>query len=238
MIWLQITANTGPAECCLAVKKALGALAAEAARDGVVVGIVEQLDGPVDGTFRSVLLELIDANGAGRDLTLAQRWSGSLLWVCESPYRKLHKRKNWFLSGAAFAAPQPPLDDGEIRYEATGASGPGGQHVNKTDSAIRATHVASGLSVKVQTERSQHANKRLAGQLLASKLADLALAVTEKGKAERRMRHLQAERGNAARVFVGMGFMERVARLERARISFVPAKAGIHNTCSSCSLKL
>ncbi len=207
MIWLQITANTGPAECCLAVKKALAVLCAEAGREGVSVSVVEQLAGPVEGTFRSVLLELDDA--AGRDSQLAQRWCGSLLWVCESPYRKLHKRKNWFLSGAAFAPPQVPADCGEIRYEATRASGPGGQHVNKTDSAIRATHVATGLSVKVQTERSQHANKHLAGQLLASKLAELAQAATEKGKAERRMLHLQAERGNAARVFTGPGFSEK-----------------------------
>ena len=205
MIWLQITANTGPAECCLAVRKALDALSSEAAREGVAVSLVEQLAGPVDGTFRSVLLEL---DGEGHR-ALAMRWCGSLLWVCESPYRKLHKRKNWFLSGAAFAPPEVSADCGEIRYEATRASGPGGQHVNKTDSAIRATHVASGLSVKVQTERSQHANKRLAGQLLASKLAELAQAATQKDKSARRMHHFQAERGNAARVFVGRAFVER-----------------------------
>ncbi len=102
-----------------------------------------------------------------------------------------------------------PEEGGAIRYEATRASGPGGQHVNKTDSAIRATHLASGLSVKVQTERSQHANKRLAGQLLASKLAGLARDEAERNKSERRLMHLQAERGNAARVFVGMNFSER-----------------------------
>ena len=62
----------------------------------------------------------------------------------------------------------------DIRYEAVRASGPGGQHVNKTDSAVRATHLPSGLSVKVQTERSQHANKRLARALLAHKLATQA----------------------------------------------------------------
>jgi peptide chain release factor len=206
MIWLQITANTGPSECCLAVKKALGVLSAEAAQAGVEVRIVEQLEGPVPGTFRSVLLELDGAN----ELPFSRRWCGSLLWVCESPYRKLVKRKNWFLHGAAFAPPQVPADAGEIRYEATRASGPGGQHVNKTDSAIRATHVASGLSVKVQTERSQHANKRLAGQLLASKLANLAQAEADNHKSARRMGHLQAERGNAARVFVGSGFVERL----------------------------
>jgi peptide chain release factor len=205
MIWLQITANTGPVECCLAVKKAVDVLCVEADREGVTVSLVEQLAGPVDGTYRSVLLEL----DGEHERVLALRWCGSLLWVCESPYRKLHKRKNWFLSSAAFAPPQVSSACGEIRYEATRASGPGGQHVNKTDSAIRATHVATGLSVKVQTERSQHANKRLAGQLLASKLAELAQAVTQKDKAARRMQHLQAERGNAARVFVGSAFVER-----------------------------
>lgn len=208
MIWLQITANTGPAECCLAVKKALGVLCAEALKAGVEVRIVEQLVGPVAGTLRSVLLELETGEGAAAQ-AFASRWCGSLLWVCDSPYRQLHKRKNWFLHGAAFAPPQVPRDSGEIRYEATRASGPGGQHVNKTDSAIRATHVASGLSVKVQTERSQHANKRLAGQLLASKLANLAQAEVENQKSVRRMGHLQAERGNAVRVFVGAGFVER-----------------------------
>ena len=209
MIWLQITANTGPAECCRAVKKALGVLGAEALDAGVEVRIVEQLEGPVAGTFRSVLLELDGGDAAAQ--AFAGRWCGSLLWVCESPYRKQVKRKNWFLHGAAFAPPQVDAGLGEIRYEATRASGPGGQHVNKTDSAIRATHVASGLSVKVQTERSQHANKRLAGQLLASKLACLAQAQADSHKGMRRMGHLQAERGNAARVFVGSGFVERLS---------------------------
>ena len=81
--------------------------------------------------------------------------------------------------------------------------------MNKTDSAIRATHVASGLSVKVQTERRQHANKKLAGRLLASKLAQLSHAAAEHDKCARRLLHLQAERGNAARVFTGLAFVER-----------------------------
>jgi peptide chain release factor len=208
MIWLQLTANTGPAECCLGVKKALGRLCEEAAAMGVAVTVVEEVAGPAEGILRSVLLQL--DNPAGLDLVFARSWSGSLLWVCESPYRKTHKRKNWFLSGAAFAPPGPLAECDEVRYEATRASGPGGQHVNKTDSAIRATHLATGLSVKVQSERSQHANKKLAGQLLASKLSDLAKAAEGKTKAERHRQHRQAERGNAARVFVGSGFVERM----------------------------
>lgn len=211
MMWLQLTANTGPEECCLGVVKALRALMEDAGKADAEVRIVEQIDGPIPGTLRSVLLEIDGRGDDARALALACRWSGSLLWVCESPYRRLHKRKNWFLSGSAFAPPQLAPDCGEIRYEATRASGPGGQHVNKTDSAIRATHVASGLSVKVQTERSQHANRRLAGQLLASKLASQVQADALRDKARRRMLHLQAERGNAARVFVGMGFVERAS---------------------------
>ncbi|SHG96874.1 peptide chain release factor H [Massilia sp. CF038] len=209
MIWLQITANTGPIECCLGVHKALRVIHAEAARDGVSVRLIEEIDGPVSGTLRSVLLELEDPASGNADRLLAERWCGSLLWVCESPYRTLHKRKNWFLAGSAFVPPDADAGLGEIRYEATRASGPGGQHVNKTDSAIRATHVGSGLSVKVQSERSQHANKRLAARLLASKLADLANAAVAQGKSDRRLRHTQAERGNATRVFVGPRFVER-----------------------------
>ncbi len=209
MICLQLTANTGPVECCLAVRKALAVLMAEALAAAVDVRLVEQLDGPAPGTLRSVLLALDDPARAGADGLLARQWSGSILWVCDSPYRTLCKRKNWFLGGNAFVPPQASADDGAIRYEATRASGPGGQHVNKTDSAIRATHVASGLSVKVQSERSQHANKRLAGRLIASKLADLAETQQEKAKSARRLHHSQTERGNAARVFVGPGFIER-----------------------------
>lgn len=217
MIWLQISANTGPAECCLAVSKAVQQLQREADKAKVQVSLLEQVDGPINGTRRSVLLGLEDASGdraTGDDgdneqgsaaASLAQRWVGSLLWICASPFRPLHKRKNWFLGGAIFQ-PAPPLPESAIRYEATRACGPGGQHVNKTDSAIRATHIATGLSVKVQTERSQHANKKLAAALLASKLAALAEAEAGRNKAERRMQHHQTERGNAVRVFVGADF--------------------------------
>ncbi|MYM21663.1 peptide chain release factor H [Duganella sp. FT135W] len=206
MSWLHLTANTGPAECCLGVTHALKRLEEEAHAAGVGLTLIEQADGPVGGTLRSVLLEL-EGDAAN---TLAQRWTGSILWVCDSPYRKQHKRKNWFLQGAALHPPALPSSDSEIRYEATRASGPGGQHVNKTDSAIRATHVASGLSVKVQSQRSQHANKKLAAQLLAIKLAELAVAAGERSRTERHLQHKQAERGNAQRTFVGPGFVERM----------------------------
>lgn len=207
MIALQLSANTGPAECCLGVQLALRRLLQEAATSGVRVDMLDQEAGPVGGTLRSVLLRL-DGTDA---LSLAQRWCGSILWVSESPYRPRHQRKNWFLHGALFHCDQSSPADGEIRYEATRASGPGGQHVNKTDSAIRATHVATGLSVKVQSQRSQHANKRLAAQLLSIKLAEQAEAEQERVRQARHRQHRLAERGGAGRVFVGRHFTERLA---------------------------
>lgn len=206
MAWLHLTANTGPVECCLGVKLALKRLEEEAGAAGVGVTLVEQTEGPVGGTLSSVLLQLEGESAHA----FARRWNGSILWVCESPYRKQHKRKNWFLQGATLIPPAQPPGNSEIRYEATRASGPGGQHVNKTDSAIRATHVASGLSVKVQSQRSQHANKRLAAQLLAIKLAKQAAAAGERSRIERHLQHKQVERGNAQRTFIGPGFVERM----------------------------
>lgn len=209
MTWLQITANTGPIECCLGVAKALAQIEKEARAAGISLRLLEQVEGPAEGTLRSVLIDLTGADSAVD--SLANRWSGSILWVWESSFRPGHKRKNWFLGSAAFAPPAP-LSESEVVFEATKASGPGGQHVNKTESAVRATHVATGLSVKVQSERSQHANKRLASQLLAAKLAEIAKADVGAKKAERRLQHHQTERGNAARVFVGSNFVERRGR--------------------------
>ena len=60
--------------------------------------------------------------------------------------------------------------ENEIRYETLRASGPGGQHVNKTESAVRAVHIPSGISVVASDQRSQWQNKKLATERLQVKL--------------------------------------------------------------------
>lgn len=65
------------------------------------------------------------------------------------------------------------IDPNEVRIETTRASGAGGQHINKTDSAVRLTHLPSGVVVFCQQGRSQHANKDLAFKILFSRLKDL-----------------------------------------------------------------
>ena len=85
------------------------------------------------------------------------------------------------------------LDDSELRFDVYRAQGAGGQHVNKTESAVRVTHLPTGIAVAVQDERSQHRNRARAIALLRSKLYDI-----ERERAD-------TARADARRVQVGSG---------------------------------
>jgi peptide chain release factor 2 len=87
------------------------------------------------------------------------------------------------------------IDDADLRVDTYRASGAGGQHVNKTDSAVRITHVPSGVVVQCQNERSQTQNKAAAMQLLRSRLIELE----ERKRAEQ----LAKERGEVKEVAWG-----------------------------------
>lgn len=204
MILLQLSSAQGPEECCLAVKKALDRLIKEAAQQDVALTLLETEPGRYPDTLRSALVSLDGSHAQA----LSERWCGTLQWICPSPYRPNHGRKNWFIGVGRFSVNEDAQSD-EIRFETLRSSGPGGQHVNKTDSAVRATHLASGISVKVQSERSQHANKRLALLLIAWRLEQQRQNDNAAMKSQRRMFHHQIERGDPRRTFKGMAFTER-----------------------------
>lgn len=200
---LQLSSAQGPEECCLAVAKALKKLIKEAEQLKLKLSILEQETGRHSDTLRSVL---VSVEGEQTD-QLVEQWVGTIQWICQSPYRPKHGRKNWFIGVACFDGVKS-IEDSDIKFETMRSSGAGGQHVNKTDSAVRATHLATGLSVKVQTERSQHANKRVAILLLSQKLESQRQSMASEHKAERRLFHHQIERGNAKRVFKEINFIE------------------------------
>lgn len=202
MILLQLSAGQGPLECARAVSLALKKLQSDCESMGYNIDILEFEDSEGIDCIKSVLVKI---SGNKVDV-LADSWDGVMLWSCTSPFRPKHKRKNWFFSGKVYQLESTQFDD-DIHFQTCRSSGAGGQHVNTTDSAVKATHVATGLSVRVESQRSQHANKRMAITLLMKKLADQnTLQQTQQGK-DRWSQHQSLERGNPKRVFKGEKFL-------------------------------
>lgn len=165
--YLQITSGRGPVECCRIVALVLERILKQAQTRKLKVEIVEKEAGPANRTLLSAVIAL---EGAGCD-TLVEEWEGTVLWIARSPYRIHHRRKNWFVGVQTFLLSESrEATENEIRYETLRASGPGGQHVNKTESAVRAVHIPSGISVVASDQRSQWQNKKLATERLQVKL--------------------------------------------------------------------
>lgn len=116
-----------------------------------------------------------------------------------SPFDAAHRRHTAFAQ--VVVSPLLPddapieIDESELRIDTYRASGAGGQHVNKTDSAVRITHLPTGIVVQCQNERSQSSNKQTALRLLKSRLTEL--------EEERREAELAKERGETQDIGFG-----------------------------------
>ncbi|HJS61423.1 MAG TPA: peptide chain release factor H [Pseudolabrys sp.] len=199
-IIIHLSSGQGPEEC----RWVIAQLARIYSKEATSVGCDCELLEPAAADPASLLLRV---TGQNAHQFVAQR-TGTILWTGTSPFRPNHKRRNWFVGSTLI----PPVDEiGElreedVRYQSMRASGPGGQHVNKTDSAIRATHVPTGFVTTVQDQRSQHANRKLARIKLALMLMERRDDETRNARKEGWDRNRQLERGNPVRTYIGSDF--------------------------------
>jgi peptide chain release factor 2 len=123
-----------------------------------------------------------------------------------SPFDQAHRRHTSFAQ--VIVAPlladdsQLEIDEADLRIDTYRASGAGGQHVNKTDSAVRITHIPTGIGVQCQNERSQTSNKQTALRILRSRLAELEAEQREAELAKERGAVQEADFGSQIRSYV------------------------------------
>lgn len=192
-----ITAGRGPVECRRAVRMVRDALLSEAEEMGFELDEIRGLDPDGEGPFSTRLI----ATGQDGIEVLMGRWLGTIKCVMRSERRSKDDRKNWFvgvreeLGTTASIA----IDEADVEFSAMTAGGPGGQHQNKTASAVRAVHRPTGIAVVVRSDRSQHRNRKLAVERLASILS--ARTEDERTSAERRnwSERIAVERGRPVR---------------------------------------
>lgn len=203
---IQITAARGPAECCWVVAQVLKILIAEIKANGIEYIILQREKGIENGTIQSVSIQLTGKNVSD----FLSTWCGTVKWVGTSTFRKYHKRKNWFIG--VYELEQlslSELKEKDISFQTMRSTGPGGQNVNKVNSAVRAIHTPTGVQVVAMDSRSQHQNKKLAITRLKEKVMDANRQQLKTMELNQWENHLSLERGNPIRVFKGSDFKKK-----------------------------
>jgi peptide chain release factor 2 len=176
-------------------------------KKGYKAEVLEQTEGEVAG-IKSASLKV---NGAYAYGTLRTE-TGVHRLVRKSPFDANARRHTSFAS--VFVYPEVDesieieINPADLRIDTYRASGAGGQHVNRTDSAVRITHLPSGIVVQCQNDRSQHRNRAEAMAMLKSKLFEL----------EMRKREAERQKLEESKTDIGWGHQIRSYVLDQSRI--------------------
>ncbi len=218
---IQITAGRGPAECSWVVAQVLKRFLEETKSGGFKHSILHRETGSQNGTVQSVTIRL---TGKNMEAFLAT-WLGTIQWIGVSTFRKYHKRKNWFIGAFELKQTQTKkVDEQDISFQTMRSTGPGGQNVNKVNSAVRAIHTPTGVQVVAMDSRSQHQNKKLAIARLKEKVNEANIEKLKERMTDQWENHLNIERGNPVRVFKGKDF-----KYKKENKSFKPKRQKLKN---------
>ncbi len=172
-----------------------------AERRGYQAGVIEVSPGEEAG-IKSALIQVIGDYAYG--YLKAERGVHRLVRL--SPFDASHGRHTSFALVEVLPEAERELDvrinPDEVRIDFFRASGPGGQHVQKTSSAVRVTHLPTGLVAICQNERSQYQNKELALKVLGARLLKLELEKRAEEKTRLKGEHVVAGWGNQIRSYV------------------------------------
>jgi peptide chain release factor 2 len=217
--FIDIQAGAGGTEACDWASMLLRQYLKYCERKGFKVEVLEETDGDVAG-IRSASLKVEGDYAYG----LLRTETGVHRLVRKSPFDSSGGRHTSFASLYVY----PEIDDSieveinpaDLRVDTFRASGAGGQHINKTDSAIRITHIPSGIVVQCQNDRSQHRNRAEAMLMLKSRLYE----------AELRKRQAEVDKLEAGKSDVGWGHQIRSYVLDQSRIKDLRTNLETSNT--------
>lgn len=201
-MFLLITAGRGPVECQQAVKLITSEILVEAQKANISAEVVDSTQAQY-----GLLSALVALTGDNVE-AFARSWQGTIQWICKSTIRPNHGRKNWF-AGVNAIPRRPELEQvnpKDLKIETMTAGGKGGQHVNKTESAVRLTHIPTGIAVVSRDERSQHRNRAIALARLYKALYERDQDAAEQADKNKWASHNNLERGNAVRTYEGERF--------------------------------
>ena len=217
--FIDIQAGAGGTEACDWASMLYRQYLKYCERKGYKTEILEESDGDVAG-IKSATIK-VDGEYAYGHL---RSETGVHRLVRKSPFDSSGGRHTSFASIYVY----PEIDDSieievnpaDIRTDTYRASGAGGQHINKTDSAVRLTHIPTGIVVQCQNDRSQHRNRAEAMSMLKSRLYEH----------EMRQRRAEQDKLEASKTDVGWGHQIRSYVLDQSRIKDLRTNVEISNT--------